>query len=85
MKIFKLDNEYEAVCESEGTRYGFRHVAVLHWKGSEVFRTKICYYNRTWEAYQFQSVLEKLVNTYFKEDAYKDLRIKFNKTIAEKK
>jgi hypothetical protein len=29
MKIFKLDKEYEAVCQSESTRYGFRHLATL--------------------------------------------------------
>ena len=39
-------------CWSEGTRYGFRHIASC---GFHQF--KCCYYNRTWERFQFESVL----------------------------
>lgn len=62
MKTFKLSDEYEIVCESEGTRYGFRHLATLLKNGLEVDKAKICYYNRTWESYEFQSVKNKLIN-----------------------
>ncbi|NCB43815.1 MAG: hypothetical protein EOM59_14540 [Clostridia bacterium] len=41
----------------ENTRYGFRHVAST----DDGFNTTCCYYNRTWEAYTYQSVLHGLV------------------------
>jgi len=64
MRIFNLDDVYSVVCNSESTRSGFRHVAVLHKNGFEIARTKVCYLNRTWEAYQFESVLLKLVDDF---------------------
>lgn len=62
MRIFKITPEIEIVCESEKTRYGFRHLATLMIKGRETDSDKCCYYNRTWERYEFQSVMEKLVD-----------------------
>jgi len=68
MESFKLLDEYEAVCEFQSTRSGFRHVAVLLHNGSEVCRAKCCYLNRTWEAFEFESVLHTLIKKYFKGD-----------------
>jgi hypothetical protein len=68
MTTFKLNDQYTVVCESQNTRSGFRHVAVLMDNDYEVYRTKITYQNRTWERYEFQSVLYKLIETYFKND-----------------
>jgi hypothetical protein len=65
MKIFELGNKYQAVCVSEGTRYGFRHVATLLHNGREIAKTKCCYYNRTWESFEFESVLRKLIEGNF--------------------
>jgi len=65
MRIFNLDSEYNVVCNSQRTRYGFRHVATLHKNGYEIARTKCCYYNRTWECFEFESVLQKIVNDNF--------------------
>ena len=65
MKMFKLDEEYSIVCEAENTRYGFRHIAHLLLNGHEIDKTKICYYNRTWEAYEFQSVIYLLLKRHF--------------------
>lgn len=67
MKIFKLAGDYQAACEWEKTRYGFRHVAVLLHKGQEVGRAKQCYYNRTWERFQYETVLQELVVKHFKQ------------------
>ena len=61
MKSFKLSDEYEVVCVSEGTRYGFRHLATLLKNGNEIDKAKICYYNRTWERYEFESVMKKII------------------------
>ena len=57
MRIFKK-NGFEFVCASEGTRYGFRHLCtVFDANGYEVKKCKRCYYNRTWERFTFESVL----------------------------
>lgn len=45
------------VCESQGTRYGFRHLCWAFKDGREVEHSKCCYYNRTWERWTFESVL----------------------------
>ena len=60
MKVFKVNRNIAVVCQSENTRYGFRHLATLIYKGNERGKSKCCYYNRTWERYTFESVLEKL-------------------------
>lgn len=75
MRIFRLDNEYSVVCTSEGTRYGFRHLATLVKNGRDISKAKVTYYNRTWEAFEFQTVVEKLIRGYFSDDI--KLRDKF--------
>lgn len=65
MKIFKLDETYSVVCEWKKTRQAFKHVATLMENGLEVDSTKICYLNRTWESYDFQSVLHRVIDKYF--------------------
>lgn len=62
MHLFNLDNEYTIVTHSEGTRNGFRHVAVLMRNGYEVDKATANYLNRTWEEYNFQSVIHKLLD-----------------------
>jgi len=66
MQTFKLSNTYSIVCQSEKTRNGFKHTASLIKNGSDVYTTKICYLNRTWESFEYQSVLQKMINNYFK-------------------
>ena len=67
MKIFRLAGNYNAVCNWQKTRYGFRHTAVLCHNGQEVGRAKMCYYNRTWERFEYESVLQELIGKYFKD------------------
>lgn len=62
MKTFKVTKDITIDCKWVNTRYGFRHDAVLYINGWERDRTKICYYNRTWESFEFESVLEKLLS-----------------------
>lgn len=61
-QIFKVNDELSILCESQDTRSGFRHVATIlrDGFGTGYKPVKICYLNRTWESYQFQSVLHKL-------------------------
>ena len=61
MKTFKINEKIEIVCESEKTRYGFRHLAYLIVNNNEVAKGKCCYYNRTWESYEFQSVMYQVI------------------------
>ena len=54
-------------CTFEGTRYGFRHLCILIYydlnddiiNGSA--HDKCCYYNRTWESYEYRTVMRKTV------------------------
>jgi hypothetical protein len=61
MRIFKFNEKIEAVCDWKKTRNGFKHVATLMIDGRETDSAKCCYLNRTWEAYEYQSVLQELV------------------------
>jgi hypothetical protein len=68
MRSFKLSDEYNAVCEWKKTRSAFKHVVTLLKNGVSVYETKICYVNRTWESYEYQSVLQHAIGSYFKGD-----------------
>jgi len=61
MKTFKINNNLEIACEWKKTRMAFKHKATLLKNGLEVDNTKICYQNRTWESFEFKSVIEKLL------------------------
>jgi len=60
-RIFKINENMEIVCDSVGTRYGFRHDARLFVDGCDVEKAKCCYYNRTWERFPFETVVLKLI------------------------
>lgn len=68
MKLFQLTKSYAIVCEWKKTRIAFKHEATILFNGSEVYKTKVCYQNRTWESYEFQSVLHKAISGYFTEN-----------------
>ena len=61
MKTFKINNNLEIACEWKKTKMAFKHEATLLKNGLEVDNTKICYQNRTWESFEFKSVIEKLL------------------------
>lgn len=85
MKIFNLDNDYKIICNWVDTRSGFKHTAILYKNGLLVFETKICYLNRTWESFEYESVLKKVIDNYFKGNIDKkgNKRIKFLQIIKE--
>ncbi len=62
MRIFQLDNHVSIVCDWKKTRMAFKHEATLLIDGKEQDKTKICYQNRTWESYEYQSVLIKMIS-----------------------
>lgn len=48
---------------TQDTSYGFRHVATIQDKNyNDITFTKACYYNRTWESYDYQSVIHKAID-----------------------
>jgi hypothetical protein len=65
-KVFKVNDKYEITCTSENTRYGFRHLANLYRTGASgttvlVEKAKECYYNRTWESFEYETVIDRLL------------------------
>jgi hypothetical protein len=72
-------NKQFIFCESVKTRNGFKHVAYLRLpiinnnfvngiEFLEIDSVKINYLNRTWESFQFESVIKKLITKHFKKD-----------------
>ena len=61
MKKFTVNDRITIVAEFKNTRSGFKHVAHLFLGDNEVEETKVCYLNRTWESYQYQTVIHKLI------------------------
>jgi len=61
MRKFDINERISIVCEAKSTRNGFKHEATLLLNGTSHETVKICYLNRTWERYEFQSVLSKLI------------------------
>lgn len=62
MQLFNITDRFTVVCESLKTRNGFKHVATQMINGHEFDSVKINYINRTWEKYEFDSVMEKLAD-----------------------
>lgn len=63
MRIFKLDDNFSVVCENYSTRNSWGHTAVIMLNGIEVgTKTRIRYYNRTWEPYTYHDVLLKAID-----------------------
>jgi len=59
MRLFEVTPELTISCTCEDTRSGFKHVARIirnSWMTGHK-PVKICYYNRTWESFEFESVL----------------------------
>ena len=78
MNLLRLDPEYTVTTYSESTRNGFRHVAILFRNGYEVNKATANYLNRTWESYDFQTVLHKLLDKSFDKDKAKSLKEKID-------
>lgn len=49
------------------TRSGFKHTAHLYVGDGEIGEAKTTYLNRTWESYEYETVMRKLRDTYANE------------------
>lgn len=66
--FFELPDGSMIKCWSEGTRYGFRHLAELLDDHFNILaKDKACYYNRTWESYTFQTVIKGVLAKHYNE------------------
>lgn len=54
------NNEYEFVNHFRGNRSGFVHETKLYRNNVLIGEHKIQYYNRTWERYEYQSVMKSI-------------------------
>ena len=61
-KLFQVTKNAYIVCDWVNTRSGFRHDARLFVKGTEVDKAKVNYLNRTWEKWEYDSVIQKLLD-----------------------
>lgn len=64
MQIFKIshnDKEYEFVCNWGNTRNGFKHTCNLFINDRLKGNATCHYLNRTWECYEYQSVMLRAV------------------------
>lgn len=66
-------NEYAFYNSFRGNRSGFVHETELYRNGILEGTNKIQYYNRTWESYEYQSVMRRCVSKLLEEckEAYK--------------
>lgn len=81
MKTFRINKNLEVVCTTVNTRYGFKHEAILMENGWNVGFAKCCYYNRTWESFEYESVIRHLLG---KSDLSKGQQTKFMNKISGK-
>lgn len=61
-KLFKINDKISVQCEYYENSRHWGHRAELYFYDRYIGKTTITYYNRTWEAYEFQSVLRQIAN-----------------------
>lgn len=64
MTIIKKEingNEYTFINSFRGNRSGFVHETQLFKNNNPIGDAKVQYYNRTWESYEYQSVMKRCV------------------------
>jgi len=79
MKTFTINKNLTVECEYYETRYSWGHKAYLLRDGRQIDYKKIVYQNRTWESYEFESILSCLAGS--KELTLKEQTL-FKKKIA---
>lgn len=73
MRIWKREidgKEVMFVNQSRDTRHGFAHDTTMFVDGREITSSSCHYLNRTWECYQYQSVMLSAVNFVIKAVEY---------------
>lgn len=60
----RVIGEFEFRCSGYETNYSWGHEVELYVHGVRVLKTRKRYYNRTWEAYEYQSVMRDALARY---------------------
>ena len=68
---FKVGKNIRIVCDTKSTRSGFNHFATLYIDGVERGEAKVHYINRTWESFDYETVINKLLDESSLTDAWK--------------
>lgn len=86
IRVFRINDKMEIQAVSEKTRNGFRHIAKLIVNGQEVDKSTVHYLNRTWESYEYQSVIHDLINksSYISKNEKEELKKKFQEESHKK-
>lgn len=74
MKEFKFNENVKAVCEYKPTRNGFLHKATLYENAKIIGTAQISYINRTWECFEYETVLYKLIEKFYENEELEELR-----------
>jgi hypothetical protein len=59
--IYVNEVKYEFICMTDKNYNGFKHIAKLYINGRFANRKERQYYNRTWEKYDYQSVMLDII------------------------
>jgi hypothetical protein len=76
--------DFRFILETQDTSYGFRHLGTLSYQNSERLKEtlevsgKCTYYNRTWESYDYQTLIRSLFEKFTKQYR-KTFEFKFEK------
>ena len=62
MIIRKINDDVSIACETYSNSRAWGHIARCIYRGQEIEQARARYYNRTWERYQFESVMCGLVD-----------------------
>ena len=65
------DLDLTVVCETQNTRNGFRHLATVPYQvgSTRLITAKVNYINRTWERFQYETVLDRIGDALLEEYA----------------
>ena len=81
MDIIKY-KDITIILDSKGNYYGFKHIATLFLNNTERAKTSIQYYNRTWEVFTYQTILNKIINILMEQiEEQKKESFKYNNNI----
>lgn len=61
MELIKYKN-INMLLDTKSNHYGFIHTAIIFFQNCEKEKTAIQYYNRTWEVFDYETVINKLIN-----------------------
>jgi hypothetical protein len=63
-KTFTINENIYIVCRWIKNRNGFKHDATYYENGDNWGTVKVCYYNRTWESFEYETVLKSCLRAY---------------------